>query len=65
MTWKMESNPYKLFADTSLFSVVVDPIISVMELNHDLQLISQWAVQWKMKFNPDPNNSPTLGCCKK
>ena len=25
-----------------------------MELNHDLELISQWAYQWKMSFNPDP-----------
>ena len=45
----------KFFADdTSLFSIVKDPIISAEELNHDLHLISQWAFQWKMSFNPDP-----------
>ena len=40
--------------DTSLFSTVYDPKISSDELNHDLQLISQWAFQRKMSFNPDP-----------
>ena len=46
----------KLFAeDTSLFSVVNDPNISVNELNTDLELISGWAYQWKMFFNPDKN----------
>ena len=33
----------KFFADdTSLVSTVYDPKISADELNHDLQLISQW-----------------------
>jgi len=46
----------KFFADdTSLFSIVREPNISAMELNHDLSLISRWAYQWKMSFNPDPN----------
>ena len=40
--------------DTSLFSIVKDPKVSAEELNHDLNLISQWAFQWKMSFNPDP-----------
>lgn len=45
----------KFFADdTSLFSTVHDPNISAEDLNHDLRLISQWAFQWKMSFNPDP-----------
>ena len=45
----------KFFADdTSLFSIVRDPLVSAGELNHDLGLISQWAYQWKMSFNPDP-----------
>ena len=48
-------SPIKFFADdTSLFSTVYDQKISADELNHDLQLISQWAFQWKMSFNPDP-----------
>ena len=46
----------KFFADdTSLFSSVKDPITSAENLNHDLSLISQWAFQWKMSFNPDQN----------
>ena len=45
----------KFFADdTSLFSIVRDPLVSAVELNHDLALISKWAHQWKMSFNPDP-----------
>ena len=40
--------------DTSLFSTVYDPNTSAEDLNNDLQLISQWAFQWKMCFNPDP-----------
>ena len=39
----------KLFPDdTSLFSVVHDTQTS------DLNLINNWAFQWKMNFNPDP-----------
>ena len=42
----------KFFADdTMLFSVVNNPEISANELNHDLKVKSQWAYQWKMKFN--------------
>ena len=45
----------KFFADdTSLYSVVKDPEVSAQELNHDLIVISNWAKQWKMSFNPDP-----------
>ena len=45
----------KFFADdTSIFSVVQDPLVSANELNYDLCLISRWAHQWKMSFNPDP-----------
>ena len=46
----------KFFADdTHLFSVVRDPQVTADELNHDLNLISKWAHQWKMSFNPDPS----------
>ena len=45
----------KFFAyDTSLFSIVTDPVQSALDLNHDLYLIGNWAHQWKMSFNPDP-----------
>ena len=43
-----------MFADdTSLFSVVHDTDTSASDLNHNLEKISEWAFQWKMKFNPD------------
>ena len=46
----------KLFADdTSLFSVVHDIRTSASDINSDLTLISNWAFQWKMSFNPDPS----------
>ena len=58
----------KFFADdTSLFSVVHDSQVSADELNHDLRLISEWAFQWKMSFNPDPTKQAeeVLFSCKK
>ena len=46
----------KLFADdTSLFTVVYDVDIAADKLNRDLEIISNWAHQWKMQFNPDIN----------
>ena len=45
----------KLFADdTSLFTVVEDLNSAANNMNHDLELIRQWAHDWKMSFNPDP-----------
>ena len=45
----------KLFADdTSLFSVVHDTQTFANDLNKDLEIINNWAFQWKMNFNPDP-----------
>ena len=45
----------KLFADdTSLFTVVHDPNAAADDMNRDLELISQWAQNWRMSFNPDP-----------
>ena len=58
----------KLFADdTMLFSIVKDPTISANNLNHDLDIIQQWAYQWKMEFNPDPTKqaAEVLFSCKK
>ena len=46
----------KLFAnDTFLFSLVRDINTSAAHLNNDLMKISNWALQWKMSFNPDPS----------
>ena len=38
----------------SLFSVVHSITDSVNLLNSSLSKISEWALQWKMSFNPDP-----------
>ena len=44
----------KLFADdTSLFAIVKDKNESANTLSNDLMLISEWAYNWKMFFNPD------------
>ena len=45
----------KLFADdTSLFSVVKNKEESASDLTNDLAMISKWAYNWKMSFNPNP-----------
>ena len=50
----------RLFADdTMLVSIVKDPGISANDLNHDLDVIHQWAHQWKLEFNPDPTKQAT------
>ena len=51
----IKSNVRFFADDTMLFSIVNDPSTSAADLNHDLDLISQWAYQWKMEFNPDPS----------
>ena len=30
-------------------------LYSIIDLNHDLGIIQDWAYQWKMAFNPDLN----------
>ena len=37
-----------------LFTIVKDKNESANILNNDLSLISRWAYDWKMLFNPDP-----------
>ena len=37
------------------FPVFHDSVITTLELNSDLSRMKQWACQWKMSFNPDPN----------
>ena len=45
----------KIFADdTSLFSKIIDTRNCQNTLNSDLEIIKNWAYQWKMQFNPDP-----------
>ena len=46
----------KLFADdTSLFTIVHHEGTAAGQLNRDLKVISDWAYQCKMQFNPDKN----------
>ena len=50
------SSHAKLFADdASLFTVIYDDTTTANQLNRDLKIISEWAYQWKMQFNPDIN----------
>ena len=50
----------KFFADdTMLYSIVNNPIISLRELNDDLEMIRQWAHQSELEFNPDPTKRAT------
>ena len=45
----------KLFADdTSLFTVARESNEAAEHMNHDLQLVSQRAHDWRMSFGPDP-----------
>ena len=45
----------ELFADdTSYFSVVNNASVSGSGLNNDLVKVQDWALNWKMSFNPDP-----------
>ena len=58
----------KFFADdTILFSIVKNPEISANDLIRDLDVIHQWAHQWKLEFNTDPIKQATevLFSCKK
>ena len=49
----------KIFADDdSLFTKVLINISHTI-LNKDLGLINNWALQWKMQFNPDRNKQPS------
>ena len=55
------SSVCKMFADdTSFFSKVKDSSLSISDLNYDLETINQWAYQWKMFFNPEPNKQATV-----
>ena len=49
-----------MFADdTSTYSTVFNTNKSSEDLNRDLLTINNWAFQWKMSFNPDPNKQAT------
>ena len=40
--------------NVTFFVACLNPEISKNYLNHDLDVIHQWAHQWKLEFNPDP-----------
>ena len=63
----IRSNVKFFVDDTMLLSIVKDLVISANTLNNDLDIIYQWAHQWKMEFNPDPTKQVTevLFSCKK
>ena len=46
-------NPKLYVDDRSLFSVINGKHSSANKLNQDLNIINNWAFQWKMSFNPD------------
>ena len=53
ITVDIKSN-VRIFADgVSLFHIVEDPLTCFDELQHDLNKISVWANQWRLRFNPD------------
>ena len=37
-----------------ILTIVHDSNAAADNLNHDLQLVSIWALKWRMPFNPDP-----------
>ena len=51
----LSSNAKSFAYDTSLFSVIHDSSTTRSGLNDDLVKINNWAYQWKISFNPDPN----------
>ena len=53
MEWSQSANFF--VDDTSRFSKVKEKDFSAVELNNDLKIRSDWAIQWKMLFNPDFN----------
>ena len=47
----------KLFADdTSLLTILQDAAIAAIDINHDLDLITSWARDWRMSFNQTPGS---------
>ena len=60
------SSNHKLFADdTSLFSVVHDINQSGINLNDDLEKISNRAFQWKVSFNPGINKQAQVSSSRR
>ena len=59
ITVDIKSN-IRIFADdVSLFHVTKYPITSFDDLQYDLYKISEWANQWRLRFNPDLTKQAT------
>ena len=53
-TWKIALNLQLIFL-LMIYSIVENPASTAAVLKNDLELISQWAHQWKMSFSPEPS----------
>ena len=53
LSGNLKSNVNLFADDTSMFSVVRDPINTSQKLKTDFDGVSLWANIWKMSFNPD------------
>ena len=49
----LTANPKFFVDDTFLFSVIHNISSTGNDLNSDLVKLSNWAFQWKIRFNPD------------
>ena len=54
LTENLKCNVKHFADDTSLFTVAQEPDEAANHMNHDLDLIRQWAQDWRMSFNPNP-----------
>ena len=50
----LSTNAKLLAGNATLFSVIHDSQTSANDLNKDLEMIHNWAFQWKVNFNVDP-----------
>ena len=51
----LQSNAKLFVNNTSMFSVVTDPIKILQKLNIDFDKVGLWTNKWKMSFNLDPS----------
>ena len=55
LSGNLEANVRLFTDDTSMFSVVSNPINTSQKLNKNLDKVGLWANKWEMSFNPDPS----------
>ena len=53
-TDNLKCNVNLIADDTSLFTTVYDANQAASDMNHDFNMINNWAHRWRMSFNPDP-----------